>query len=98
MKYLDKINNINSVMEEIKDRVDLESINGSVYIDSEYFKDSYEIGVDPLGFYIVSDDVDSWKSHSIELELNSISMDYVFNVVDSETFINNFEDETTKIS
>lgn len=98
MKYLDKINNINSVMEEIKDRVDLESISGSVYIDSEYFKDSYEIGVDPLGFYIVSDDVDSWKSHSIELELNSISMDYVFNVVDSETFTNNFEDETTKIS
>ena len=97
MKYLEKINNINSLVEEIKGKVDLGTINGSVYVESNYFKDSFELGDEPLVFYVVSDNLDSWKSHSLELELNSISMDYLFNVVDSTIFRNNFEDDTTKI-
>lgn len=97
MNYLNKVNIINSVIEEVRNRIDLNSIEGSIYVESDYFKDSFIIGEEPVGFFIVSDKVDSYKSYSIELELNAISMDYVFNVVDSHTFENNFKDDATKI-
>ena len=97
MNYLEKINNITSLVEEIKNKVDLDYIKGSVYVESNYFKDSFELGDEPLGLYVVTDFLNPVDYYSLELKLNSISMDYLFNVVDSDTFKNNFEDDTTKI-
>ena len=95
MNYLEKINNINLLMDKVQSRLDLS--NASIYVESNYFKDSFEVGVEPVGIYVVVDDSLIYDSHRMELVLNNISTDYIFNVISESVFDSNFKDDTTKI-
>lgn len=97
MKYLEKLNNITLVVSKIKEVVDLNSIQASVYVDSEYFKDSFELGNDALGFYIVTDKLNEKEGYGLELKLNDISINYVFTVTTSKIFDDNFRNDTTEV-
>lgn len=98
MNLPNKIKVIDEVSSKVKSITSLNGVNGELYVESSYFKDSFNVDNEPVSFYLVINDLDNLKMNELELKLNDISTYYLFNVVNSDTFSSFFESDSTKIS
>lgn len=97
MNLMDKNRELNNIMERFKDALKVyDNVGVTVYVETKYFGDSYDISNVPASLYLVKKDEDS-DYECVETILNGLTCYFIVNVISTEEFIGNYKDSSTLI-
>lgn len=97
MNLMEKNMELNALMGSFNEVLkSYENSGFSVYVETDYFRDSYDVSNVPASVYLVQNG-NGLIDEKIGMLLNSVSCYFLINVVSLEEFIGNYKDNTTLI-
>lgn len=97
MNLMEKNMELSSLMNSFKEVLKSYDNKGfSVYVETNYFRDSYDVSNVPASVYLVPNG-NGLVDETIGMLLNSVTCYFLINVVSLEEFIGNYKDNTTLI-
>lgn len=99
MSINEKFREMNGIGESIGEVLKEHDINDyKVYIDSEFFRDSYKMAEDPLEIFIVlNEELEDSDADYLQEELDLISIYYYIRVIGKDRFESNYSYGATLI-
>lgn len=95
MNLNDKNLELSRIVKELVGKISkLYNKDYSIYLESNYFKDSYDVNNEPAEIYIVSS-FSKQDSIIIDMELSSLSSYFLINIMNDDEFDVNYSDSTT---
>lgn len=97
MNLFEKSNEIKSITDSVRELIINKGYNEEfkIYVESEFFKDSYDISSEPVDVYVVYKEAK--PSQEIIEMLDSMYTYYSIRVIDETRFVNNYGNHCTLV-